>query len=396
MKNNLFKTGILTFIFLLPALAGQSAEFKTDNNIVISSEVNDNLYAAAGSVSVNAIIRGDLHAAGGKVTVNDTVVGDVMAAGSDVLLNASVLGDATLFGENINILHNIQGDLIVFGGMIEVGMNVVIDGDLIVFGGYLVMNGLVQGNVIVKGGNIVLNGTVNGKFDVQCEELKINGELNGPSELAVTDGIEFGEDAIISDDVRYWSGEGEVDFAPYLVSATATFDPGLQIAGSDINWKALGISTVFIGIIYTLSVLLVIMLLVLICGKTFENAGSGIADSYIRNFGYGVLYFIGLPLLAGFFIITLIGIPVGVFLLTIFGFSILFAGSVSAVTIANWIRFTYKKNWSKWMVILIAALVFPVLKLIMLIPFAGGLIVMVIAAIVFGTLFNQLVLKRKN
>ncbi len=393
MKKKTFKNLILAFATAIISFPVNGADFKADRDVVLNKDIDNDLYAAAASVTSNSVIYGDLVVAAGKISVNDTVHGDIMLAGSDLLVNSPVLDDAKLFGENINVLGNVKGDLIIFGGLIEINKDVTIERDLIVFGGYVVVNGKVNGNVIIKGGQVSLNGIVNGKVDVDCEELKIDGEINGPSELSAME-IEFGEGARFRSDVRYWTEDGEIDFEPYLSGATATYDRSLKIEGKDINWKSFGAGLAGFWLFFTLSVFLVILLLQLLFRKVFEKAAMDVSGAYVRNFGYGVLYFIGLPLLAVFFMVTIIGIPIGLLLMSLVGFSALFAFSITSVMWANWFKYKYNKKWNNWMVILIAALLFLGLRIILFIPAAGLLVNLIVISMAFGTLLNILVLKK--
>jgi hypothetical protein len=100
--------GILTLTFLLlvtfvtPALA---IGVKADNVLVISSDVNDDLYAAARHFSLSATIHGDLIIAAQTITIEPggVVEGDILGIGQDITILGEVKGDVRIAGKWMRI-----------------------------------------------------------------------------------------------------------------------------------------------------------------------------------------------------------------------------------------------------------------------------------------------------
>ncbi|MEP2508772.1 MAG: hypothetical protein ABJH72_05420 [Reichenbachiella sp.] len=366
----------------------QAATFKGGEDKTIDTPLEDNLYIASGTLTVDATIDGDLIAAAGKITVNDTIFEDLTAAGADILINAIIGEDAKIAGENITILRSINGDLIVFGANIEVGREVIVAGDLMVCGGRVVVKGIVNGDVKIMGGTVTFNGEAQGETDIEADVLNIGGKFRKSSVIAANK-INFEDKAEFHDGLEYWQQTGETDLSNYMVNGLAIFSPDLELYQEVTNWKYLGFGLATFAIIYTFSIVLTIFLLTILFGKVFSKAGKLINESYIKNFGYGLLYFISLPLTALFFFLILIGIPIGLVLLHVFLFSLLFAYSITSIILAYGINIQYKKNWGKWKIMGVALLIFAVLKLITGIPFLGLLMIIIVVGMAFGTLISQ-------
>ncbi len=373
---------------ILFTLSANAAIFKTGEEVIISKPVDEDLYVAGETITIDAVIGGDLIAAGGVVTVNDTITEDLTITAGDVVINAYVGDDARIFGENIKIQQDINGDVIVFGAYIQIDKGVTINGDLIIFAGQALMNGTVNGKVKLFGGELSLNGVFKKEAHVKAEELRINGIVEGTSELAANT-IELGENSQFYGKVEYWQREGEINFDPYMRSAEASYNEDLMFTEGEVDWEYFGLSIVTFWILYTLSVWLTLILLVFLFSKAFSRAGDSVNHSYFRNFGYGAAYFIGLPLLTAILFITLIGIPIGLLTLNIYGLSLLFAFSITSVILAYGFNARYNKNWNKWRIIVAAAIIFLLMKLITLIPFIGWLVMMIIVGLAFGALLSR-------
>lgn len=382
------KEGNKYFLFLLCflcAFTSSAAIFKTGEEEIISQPVNDNLYIAGGTITIDEIVKGDLMAVGGVITINDTIFEDLTVAGGDILINSYIGDDAKIFGKHISILKSINGDLIVCGAFIQIDKNVIINGDLIICGGVCVMNGTVNGNITFLGGRFSFNGIVMGDVDIKADKLKMNGAVKGNS-ILVSNTITLDQETEFYDNVEYWQKNGKVSFDPYMMIGLATYNEELELYAGEVNWKYFGLGIITFWILHVLSVWLTIILLVFLFSKTFTKAGELINHTYLRNFGYGMLYFIGVPLLAMFALVTVIGIPIGIVLFHLFLFSLLFAYSITSIVVAQGINVRYKKDWSKWKIIFVSAIIFPIMKLIVLIPFIGLLVIMVVIGMAFGTL----------
>lgn len=350
---------------------------------LISNPIDGNLYLAGASLTINAPVGGDLTAAGQFITVNDSIHDDVILAGADILINGVLGDDVKIAGRNIQILKNVHGDLVIAGAFVQINSDVVIDKDLVIFAGKVTIDGTIKGNVKVTGENITFNGTAIQNLDIKADELILNGSIYGHATLS-SDEIELGEKLKFKSDVTYWSSEDELDLKSYA-DGIVVFDEKLEPDQLGFDEELRESFNAF-RLLHTLSIILVIVLLTILFNNSFEKAGTQIAGSYLKSFGYGALYFIGLIVVIILGIVLVIGIPIGLVALSILAFSLLFANAVSSLVIANGINTHYDKNWSKWKVLLVALLSFLALKLVVFIPYVGWFIAIIIITMAFGSL----------
>ncbi len=386
---------LLLALTLFSYLIACSTDLKAGEEKVISNPIHENLYVAAGSLSIEARIQGDVCAAGNTITIRDTITEDLMAAGSDILMDAYLGGDARVFGEHINVMQGIGGELIVFGAKVFIDKDAKIEGDVIIYAGYAEVNGTVGRNLSFSGGELIQRGTVKGKLKVRAEDLRMRGTARGASSLAARN-LTLEKDARFYQDVEFWQEKGTSDLSPYMFGGKARFNEALALSEGGADWKYLGLSLFVFWVLYAFSVLLTLILLVFLFHKIVSESGQLVSRAYLQNFGYGAAYFLGLPLLTLFLFVTVIGIPLGLVTLHLYLFSLLFAYSISAVILAESIKTRYKKNWGKWNTVGIAALVFLGLKLISFIPFLGIFIAMVFIGTAFGSLLFYLFTARKK
>ncbi len=376
---------IMACLLVICSLGAAGTEkFQAGENKVISTPVEGNLYLAGATLTIDAAVWGDLTAAGRMITVNDSIYDDVILAGSDILINGVLGDDAKIAGNDIQIWKNVHGDLIIAGASVQINSDVIVEQDLVIFAGQAIINGTIKGEVKVTGGAITFNGTAEQALEIKADELTLNGSVYGPATFSGNE-VGLGEAVELKGDVSYWTEEGALDFGS-SASGAVQFDEELAIDQQDIDWRYLGAGLITFWVFYTLSVILVVVLLAVLFNKNFQKAGEQLTGTYFKNLSYGVLYFIGLLLVTIISFVIIIGIPIGLVALCVLAFSLLFANAISALVIANGINVRYEKGWDKWSVMLVALLSFLALKLVSFIPFVGWLIAFVVIGMSFGSL----------
>jgi lysylphosphatidylglycerol synthetase-like protein (DUF2156 family) len=91
----------------------------------------------------------------------------------------------------------------------------------------------------------------------------------------------------------------------------------------------------------------------------------------------------------------IIGIPLGLFIISIFIFSLLFGHLIAALLLAYYIAKKSEKTWGFWKVTFLALAFAIVLRLFTIIPFLGILLSIIILSITYGALTLR-VLKNRN
>lgn len=373
-----------SFLLLLLAVAlpwAQAAEPKAAEQIQISEPINDDLYLAAEKIVLSAFLTGDFVAAGSEINIEDTVDGDALIAGGDIKINGYVTDDIRAFAGTLDIHGGSGGDIMIFGGEVTLHREAVVGADVVIFGGEVEINGQVQGSVMIYGGSLSLNGSVGEDLELKGGEIYVNGTVAGESVIAA-ENLEIGSSARFSGPVRYWSQQGEVDFGK--TATTAIYDSELGEKFREEDWSFSGF---FAFLLYSvLASLLVAAFLIFGFGRYFSQGVSRLRNDFFKSFGTGVLYVLAVPFLIFLLMISLIGIPLGLLGFAFFIFTLFFAPVIASVMLAYWLRARNNQDWGDWLMVLISGGIFVALWLLMIIPFIGWLVGIVVIGSVFGAI----------
>lgn len=387
------KTFVLFIAVMFPILV--LGQFEAEKSINISKEVQDDVYLAGETVTINATVVGDVVAAGGEIIIKDTIQQDLVVAGGEILVKGYVKDDIRASGGTIMLDNDVGDDVIVFGGEISITDETVIHGNLINFSGIVDLDGEVKGMVKAYGGELNINGKISEGAKLYGGEVKVDGEIRGNS-IIVAEEIEIGDNAKFYGDVEYWSEDGEVDFGDSLVNAQAIFNEELMKDRNGFSWKAFGIATLGFWIFYIFSAFLVLLLLNWAFKKVFVKSVGRLDNDFWKSFGYGLIYLVGLPLLIAFTFMIIVGIPISLFLLTLYFFSILFGHLVAALLIVHYWAHRKNKSWGFWSIVFLALGTAIILRLLTLIPLIGFLISIILLAVTYGVLALTLIQKKKT
>lgn len=385
----------LLISFLLVFTAAFATNFQADKNVTISNDQPSDQYLAGEKVHVNAKINGDVIAAGESVVINDSVFGDLLIGAGSITVNSYVGDDIRVFGGQVEINGIVEGDLIVFGGEVTISQDAVIDGNVISYAGQITLNGFVNGNFIASGGDIELNGEIGGNAELKAATIDLNAKIFNDLKISGEE-INLGKNAQCNGSIRYWSGSGEMDFSK--VSSTATYDEDLAMVDEKFDWgilaALLGLGLISYWIIFILSAFMVILLLEHFLGKYFEQAAEMLSSKFILSFGYGMLYFIGVPVLIVLLFVMIIGIPIGLLLSALYLMTLLFTVSVVGLTVAHLFKNKYGKSWTYFETVSYALITVVVFKVIFWIPILGWLIKRIMGAAVFGAIILLMTKKK--
>jgi hypothetical protein len=390
MQQKLRKWVVGSSMLLLITYSPDCAAFQSDNRsqTIVSQPVKGDHYAASGTVTVNARIGGDLVAAGGTILVNDSVGGDALLAGGTITLNGPIGDDVRAVGGTITILRNVSGDVHLLGGELTLDPAAVINGDLVVAGGKATVNGTVNGTVRLRGGETQLNGITKGDLEAKGGKLLVNGSVLGMATLAARE-ITIGDQARFGQDVVYWQQAGPLDFQGQ-VGGMARFDESLAMDIGQTNWYFLGFGSFVFVLFYLGAVLLLLYLFEYLIPGLLKEAGEKAQKDTTRSFGYGMLYLLGVPALCLMLLITIVGIPVGLFASVLYIFSLAFAHVISSLVLVNWYNLRYQREWNLRQLVWAGLGIFVVVKLVTLVPFLGWLLSVLLIGVAFGAIISSL------
>ena len=283
----------------------------------------EELYALQRSEAVSD----DLYAAGGTVTVAGTVEGDLVAAGGDITISGRVMQDAIVAGGTISFLGTVGDDLRAAGGRIQITGTV--GGDAVIAGGqvYAVAGSSVGGDMITAAGRVIMDAEVRGRVKIIAGEVTINGPVTGDIDITA-DRIVIGEKALVSGNVTYTSPRQAAIHNGAIIKGKTSYE---KIEEPPHRVALMAVMATWIIARY-----LMLLTAALIAVLVFKRLSQGVVEGAITRFGgellTGFVVLIVVPAAVLISFITVIGVPVGIVGLFLYGLlyvlSSVFAGLV--------------------------------------------------------------------
>lgn len=137
---------------------------------------------------------------------------------------------------------------------------------------------------------------------------------------------------------------------------------------------------------YYLGIFIFIMLTQNILGDVLKKTTDNVLHHSLRSFLFGVVFFIGVPIVALLSIITLFGIPLGLMVLLVYIILVLLSVFVSAVSVANWINKLGNFNLGFWALTGFALIIFLLINLLLMVPLIGWFVLGIISCLSFGSI----------
>ncbi|MFN7119713.1 MAG: hypothetical protein ACK4TA_23155 [Saprospiraceae bacterium] len=384
MKKSIF---LLAILGLLTAAPLHASHIKGGNEVTIAEPVDGNLYTAGGDIRINAPIAGDLVCAGGDIWINELVAADVILVGGEAKITNKIGGDVRLASGNLTIAADVAGDLVVAGGELTIEQGVTIGGDVIIAGGKVIFDGATQGNIKMVGGEMIFNGKTAGKMELKGGKIYFNGEVKGDATLAAQE-LNIGSNAAFYSTVQYWNEKGDANFDGHLYEgATANYKENLKFK-TKLDREVVKQGLVAFAIFRFAAAALLMTLLVALFGKFFTKHSGYIRENVGNHAGTGLLFLLGVPVVAALAFATVIGIPVGFIMLSGYGIALMLANSLTAVVAAYELKKYLNRDWNKGILIAVALGAFVALRLVGMLAIPGKFIVFAATAIALGAVIN--------
>jgi len=347
--------GLFVLAILCISLIGATTQ---DSGDIVDrrGSVNDDYYAAGGTVTIDADVNGDVMAAGGTVVVGNRVRQDVMVAGGTVTVRGRVQDDVRAAGGDVTIDAAVGDDVLASGGNIMLTSNATVGGDALFAGGMVNINGLVNGDLKAAGGTVTINGTIRGNVDVEAEQViissgtRIEGNLNYRS--PTRGNIDKG--AVIRGETIYAKGE---HYRPH---------PGARFL-SVITFSVAGI--------------VVLLLFPRFTSTTTTRMGK----EFWKNLGLGFALLVATPAAVVLLMVSFVGIWVGLPILAIYLVSLVLAYILAAYFVATTgSRLLHFDTGSRGRMIVALIVALLLLTALRFIPVMGGLITFVLMLTALG------------
>jgi hypothetical protein len=301
---------------------------------------------------------------GDVVSIDSPVDDDLFAGGDTVYVNAPV-ESAVIVGGTVSIDAPIKGDLIVFGGNVEI--NADVGGKIVAAGGTIDLRGDVERNVVMAGGTV----RVLSSSEIGRDAAISGGDVYNGGNVTGTLWVNAGsfENAGTAGDVKYtmWEEDEAEEKAEAFISTFSI----LMILG-----------------------FLIVGILIL---KLFPR-GVFAVDGELRRspsvkalLGFGLI--VASTILIFISMISVVGIPLGLLLLTLFVAALLLANLFVSFSLGRWIVSSLNRSLGDVPAFVVGYLV---LSVLFLIPYAGSVIELISISLGFGAMASSLNETRKE
>ena len=286
---------------------------------VPSGEVREgDLYAAGEAVRIDGRLAGDLLAFGQRVLVDGQVDGDLFAAGRTIDLRGPVGDAARVAGDQLTVDTTIDGDLIAAGNRLQLLDGAVVRGRLMAAGSIVELEGTVEENLRVAAGEIIVRGTVRGDARVMADRLELapGARIDGDLDYRTRTPLSAEEAARVGGAVRHREPVHDED--------------------SDRSWVGSVFRNWFWGWQFG-SALLVGLLAVALFPRVVPQLVSAIAGETTLGALLGFGAFLIVPIAAVVVMLTVVGVPIGLIAILLFGMAMYLAKLPIAAWAGEWL-----------------------------------------------------------
>jgi len=363
MRKIIYSLLIFVFAFFTISATGVSAETRASQN---------------GSITVakNEVINDDLFIAGQTVTIDGTVNGDVFAGAQTVIVNGIINGNLHIGANSATITGTVKGNAYI--GTENVSINAATIG----------------GSLLVGSGNVNIDkaSTVSGSILAGAWSVSIDSHV-GRSVYIGAGSATIGADAIIAKNLYYQVGQNgnmsEINITPGakiaggIYKSTPQLTPAPAVTRGQAA-KAFGSFSSFTKILGFLGALVVGFLYYKFFTGHFTKSAGHVSKSFWKSFGVGFL--ITVAAVPAFIVmaITVIGLPLVGISFLLLGIGTYLAKIVVGFALGEWIANKFK--WNKLATFWIMALGLFVIYLLKIIPVIGGLTSLVVVWAGLGAL----------
>jgi cytoskeletal protein CcmA (bactofilin family) len=334
---------------------------KFTNNVDKGHVINSSLYSAGKTIDINGTVNGDIFCTGQTVNIDATVNGDVICAGQDVTISGKVNGNIRVAGQMVSVDADVARSVTVAAMTFSLDANAKVGQDLTASGSALNIKGAVTRDAVINGTDVILNGNIGRNVKTSGSSLRLKNDA------AITGNLE------------------------YTSSSKPKFDNGSKVAGKTTEVKSTkGRGSAlnrfnFITYVFMLVGLLAIALtLVYLFPKFLTKQTTRITESFGRVLLTGVIASFVVPVICLGLALSLVGIPLVIFILVAWILGVLLSGPIAAYYVGQRVL-SRQKN--AYLMVLVGTLI---LVTAYYLPIAGILVMMLAYWLGFGTLIMSL------
>lgn len=331
----------------------------------------------------------DLANADESLKVEKNLFGTSFSAGNDVNITSKIDGISFVAGNTIN--DSSESDYLFEAGNI-VNLTNVKTRDLFVAGNQIIINSSdLKRDVYAASSNFKFEGRIGRNLYVGAESVVINGKIKG-NVVINAENITISNNAKIDGILKY-NEDANISIAKE--SNISSIEKTKAIAKEKISKE--NVSNVLIDLLSSYgNVLIFGLVLMLLMRKAFDkiDAEKLEASNVFKTIGIGFITLIAIPLVSIIAMVTGIGVASGIIILLLYGISIYATSIITSYYFGK--KILNSKIDNDYLLFAISLLI---LKIVIIIPFIGGLVSF--ASLLFGlgmiyTLIKKSLNKKKQ
>ena len=322
-----------------------------------SKDVHEgDLYLSGEDVTMDKLVNGNVYIMGNNVTVKGQVAGNLFILANKVTFTDAYIESSVYLCANEVSFKAVASDLYACCNTLEIPANYGTYRDLKCYSNSLTLLGIIGRNVECNVASLNL------EKDGSKADIYGNLKYSSTKEIHVPDGAVQGE----TNFTQIAKKENSEKISDYIINAVS--------------------AVVFTLIIYGLALLF--------SKKSIEKCTKIANKKLLPAFGIGLLALIVVPIVSFLLLISIIGVPVSIALLVLYGLLLAISASVFAISIANLISEKSKIS-NSWLKALCVAIVSLLVYIIGIIPYVS-LIKFLIIILGFGIIIMDMFFKNMN
>jgi len=364
MKYKSYLGVICLLILVLPVVV--YGKGKGNVYVPSGSSIVGNYYGAGDTVEIAGSVKSDVIVAGGNVIVSGAVGGDVIAAGGNIRITGPVGGNVRVVGGNVEIYGTVARNVMVGSGTLVIGESAKISGQITAGSGTMEIRGLVQGGILAGSGAVILSGEIQGPINLYLDK---SGSLDIRETTKTGSSFNY-----------YGVKQAQVASGAQLAEAPQFHEFVTKPAKPVWWWRFLIslFSALVLGMVLTS----------LIPGKLQEVITEALSNPW-RSLGWGALWAFIVPIMVIVLMVTIIGLPLALVLAAIYFIGLILAPIVAGASLGWFIKSKSGEGWLTKQRLLVVVLVgIFIYRLIVFIPFIGGLVGLVGALWAWGAILQ--------
>lgn len=343
--NRISKVWICIFIISLIPVSANATRFLSvsGEGYLADTAYDDDLFITGSKIKMESRIDGDLFAFCQEIVQVDTVGGSFNSFSFDAQILGPVLQSYRGWAYSINCNAPIGRNILIFGNDVTIGPEAKIAHDGDIFCSKLVFQGDIDGDLRVEANNAEIVGHVKGNIEFRNGQLKIGPEavIDGGVYYKSSRKAEISQSAKIYGEVNWEEIEARADdrgvgitfgkILAWTFSARGYLLLLSLISLISLVFSVIPFPAILFIILYSVIFLISGNILILLTKDRMKITIATIEDKLLPSLGIGFVIFFVAPVVSIVILFTLVGAPLGMALLFIFGVA-LFAGIVYSAT----------------------------------------------------------------